>query len=98
RLAVPSSPTRRSSDLRSVPEPLTPLVGRADELAAIREGLTRARLLTIVGPGGAGKTRLAIEASRTEPAARLVELAPTGPEGVWRDRKSTRLNSSHVKI
>ncbi|RIK40988.1 MAG: hypothetical protein DCC55_13375 [Chloroflexi bacterium] len=50
----------------SLPVPATPLVGRSNELLQI-EHLLRdpaCRLLTIVGPGGSGKTRLAIEAAR----------------------------------
>ncbi|MFG2039489.1 BTAD domain-containing putative transcriptional regulator [Dactylosporangium sp. NPDC048998] len=46
----------------TLPAPLTRLVGREDELERLA-GLRGARLVTLVGPGGAGKTRLAVEAA-----------------------------------
>jgi predicted ATPase/DNA-binding SARP family transcriptional activator len=54
---------------------LTSFVGREDEVARIGKSLEQNRLVTLVGPGGAGKTRLAGEA-----AARIVD---TAPDGVW---------------
>lgn len=44
----------------NLPRPLTPLLGRAAEIAQIRERLLdpTCRLLTLFGPGGMGKTRL----------------------------------------
>ena len=48
---------------RHMPVPATPLIGRETELAALRQmlGDSQCRLITLVGPGGSGKTRLAIE-------------------------------------
>jgi predicted ATPase/transcriptional regulator with XRE-family HTH domain len=60
----PVTPPVRTSRL---PAPLAPLVGRQVELAEIQQIVRNAecRLLTVVGLGGAGKTRLAIEAATT---------------------------------
>jgi predicted ATPase/DNA-binding XRE family transcriptional regulator len=64
----------------NLPAPLTSFVGREADLARIAELLAKARLLTLTGPGGAGKTRLAIEVARVLDAypdgVWLVELAP----------------------
>ncbi|MEV6317164.1 BTAD domain-containing putative transcriptional regulator [Streptomyces sp. NPDC051776] len=54
---------------------LTSFVGRETDLATLREDLAAARLVTLTGPGGAGKTRLAQEAA--DAAAGL------WPDGVW---------------
>jgi predicted ATPase/DNA-binding SARP family transcriptional activator len=47
-----------------LPVRLTPLVGRESELDDIVQAVSRARLLTLTGPGGTGKTRLALAAAR----------------------------------
>ncbi len=51
--------------MRNLPAPRTSFVGRTDELASIDRMLDEpdCRLLTLVGPGGVGKTRLALEAA-----------------------------------
>ncbi|MFF8593179.1 BTAD domain-containing putative transcriptional regulator [Streptomyces sp. NPDC015220] len=61
-----------------LPAQLTGFVGRDAELARMATLLTGpgTRLVTLTGPGGAGKTRLAIEAARAHADACLVELAP----------------------
>ncbi|MFE3171471.1 BTAD domain-containing putative transcriptional regulator [Amycolatopsis sp. NPDC059090] len=48
----------------TLPAPLTSFVGRTDDLARIDTLLAAGRLVTVLGPGGAGKTRLALEAAR----------------------------------
>lgn len=59
-----------------MPVPLTPLVGREREVATARALVGTQRLLTVVGTGGCGKTRLAIEVAAGVPGAVFVDLAP----------------------
>ncbi|MEV0117747.1 BTAD domain-containing putative transcriptional regulator [Streptomyces sp. NPDC050844] len=54
---------------------LTSFVGREADIEAIRGDLQRARLVTLLGPGGAGKTRLSQEAAES--------VADAAPDGVW---------------
>ncbi|MGW7611100.1 BTAD domain-containing putative transcriptional regulator [Streptomyces sp. NPDC054766] len=62
---------------------LNSFVGREREIGAIRSDVQRARLVTLTGPGGSGKTRLAEEAAAGLSQAWLVELAPLDrPEAV----------------
>jgi predicted ATPase/DNA-binding CsgD family transcriptional regulator len=56
------------------PNPLTSFVGREEEIETVRQLLATTRLLTLTGPGGVGKTRLAIQAA---PAA-LVDFEDGG--------------------
>ncbi|MFC0430633.1 BTAD domain-containing putative transcriptional regulator [Kutzneria buriramensis] len=53
-----------------LPVRLTSFVGRRDELDHVARALDAGRLVTVIGPGGAGKTRLATEAAARHPAHR----------------------------
>ena len=66
----------------NVPVPLTSLIGRSRELDGISETLRRTRLVTLTGPGGVGKTRLA-----TELARRQIGRRRTG-SGSWISRRA----------
>ncbi|AXG77513.1 AfsR/SARP family transcriptional regulator [Streptomyces paludis] len=70
--AVPAPVPAPSGNLRAR---LTSFVGRESDMEAIRGDLGRARLVTLLGPGGAGKTRLSQEAAET--------VAEQWPDGVW---------------
>jgi len=60
-----------------VPARLSSFVGRADLVAAIDDRLAASRLVTLLGPGGVGKTTSAMEALRDRPGVvEIVELAP----------------------
>jgi predicted ATPase/DNA-binding SARP family transcriptional activator len=59
----------------NLPAPLTSFIGRDADVARVIELTEEYRLTTLVGPGGAGKTRLAIEASRP--------LLDRTPDGIW---------------
>ncbi|MBV7245560.1 BTAD domain-containing putative transcriptional regulator [Streptomyces sp. MW-W600-10] len=64
----------------NLPLPLTPLVGRRPALARLSELLAGERLVTLTGPGGVGKTRLAVAAATAEKD----RAAADGPgDGVW---------------
>lgn len=63
RQEVPDAEERRQPG-RGLPVSLTSFVGRTRELDDVRTLLQRARLVTLVGVGGVGKTRLALEAAR----------------------------------
>ena len=58
------------------PVPLTTFAGREEEVRDVRALLERHRLTTLIGPGGVGKTRLALEAVGAVREVWWVELAP----------------------
>ncbi|MET8281548.1 BTAD domain-containing putative transcriptional regulator [Micromonospora sp. NPDC005174] len=82
-----SAPPKAAIIRNSLPAQLDELVGRAEALTELRALLPGRRLVTLVGPGGVGKTRLATETARTQSppdGVLLVELSPlpAGDPGV----------------
>jgi predicted ATPase/DNA-binding SARP family transcriptional activator len=75
--SLAASAEREAVSRPGLPAQLTSFVGRAEEVRRVGKLLGEARLVTLTGPGGAGKTRLAIEAAGREPGdVCFVELAP----------------------
>jgi predicted ATPase len=68
-------------------------VGRSADLVAVRAALDAGALLTIIGPAGVGKTRLALEAVRDR-AHRLIDLSSTADGEAAADRVRDALASS----
>ncbi|MFF2330315.1 MULTISPECIES: BTAD domain-containing putative transcriptional regulator [unclassified Streptomyces] len=71
----PSPPRTSATPQGNLRARLTSFVGREDDIDALREDLSHARLVTLLGPGGAGKTRLSQEAAES--------VASAWPDGVW---------------
>ena len=61
--------------LNNLPTQLTSFIGREHELAEAKQKLENARLLTLIGPGGTGKTRLSLQLA--------TGVLPTFSDGVW---------------
>src|SRR5262245_14740909 len=59
----------------NLPREQTSFVGRQQELAEVEQLLAAFPLVTVTGPGGAGKTRVALQAAR--------QLRERFPDGVW---------------
>lgn len=68
-------PRTEAASTHNLPAQITPFVGRRAETARLAELLSEHRLVTLVGAGGAGKTRLAAEVA----AGKVAEY----PDGVW---------------
>jgi predicted ATPase/DNA-binding winged helix-turn-helix (wHTH) protein len=85
--ALPAAPVERAAPaatvtwpeatlrLTNVPEPVSDLIGRDDELREVLTLVAAHRLVTLTGPGGIGKTSLALAAAR--------RLLPRFADGVW---------------
>jgi predicted ATPase len=68
-------PARREPTPSNLRAGLTSFIGRDEELTRVTKLLAENRLVTLIGPGGAGKTRLAVESARS--------LLDQAPDGVW---------------
>ncbi|WP_420878381.1 hypothetical protein [Streptomyces sporangiiformans] len=80
----------------NLPAALTTFVGRRRDIAEIRRRLGTARLLTLTGVGGVGKTRLALEAAAASgkgfpDGVWLVDLAPVRDPSAVADATATAL-------
>jgi predicted ATPase/DNA-binding SARP family transcriptional activator len=82
------SPASPPSPPLHLPHPLTKLIGRTRERAAIQSLLKSTRLITLTGTGGIGKTRLAIDVAE--------QAAAAYPDGVWFVEFASLLDGSRV--
>ncbi len=94
REAVPTAPrcatVGRAASGTGLPVPLTGFHGRDGDVEQVAGALEQARLVTLLGPGGVGKTRLALEAARAlgdrfPDGVRMVELAALDAPGQLAD-------------
>jgi predicted ATPase/class 3 adenylate cyclase len=74
--------TTQSTIPNNLPAMLNRFVGRAHELQEVKSRLAQTRMLTLLGPGGTGKTRLALQAATDllaeyEDRVYLIDLAPS---------------------
>ncbi len=78
--AAPLPPPAPPPVVPGTPAPLTSLIGREEQVATVRRMLSEHRVVTVTGPGGAGKTRLAVEVVRgREGDVWWADLAPVTP-------------------
>jgi predicted ATPase/DNA-binding CsgD family transcriptional regulator len=82
-LGASAAPVTRAAERSTMPSPLTSFVGRRHERAALAEALLAHRLVTALGPGGVGKTRLALSVAndvreRYADDVWFIDLVPVG--------------------
>ena len=79
-----------AADAHNLPVPVTDFIGRGTEQRELRALLERERLVVVVGPGGAGKTRLAVELA--------AGLVADHPDGVWFADFATAADADLVEV
>ncbi|WP_343243675.1 LuxR C-terminal-related transcriptional regulator [Streptomyces sp. SID13726] len=92
-----------ASRLGNLPEAFTTFVGRRHDLAEVRRVLGSARLLTLTGAAGVGKTRLALEVAAASRKAFpdgtwLVDLAPVRDASAVAGAAATALGVPHLDV
>jgi len=87
-LAPPPRSAPAPAGRGNLPALSAPIVGRADDLTAVRASLATHRLVTLTGPAGVGKTRLAIEVARLTGA----------PDGTWLVRLDSVRSPAQVPV
>ncbi|MFF3409846.1 BTAD domain-containing putative transcriptional regulator [Streptomyces sp. NPDC002742] len=80
---------------RRLPAQLTRFIGREAELRHVGDLLAGARLVTLTGPGGAGKTRLAIEAARARAGATITRTRTRTRSGTSTSTSTSTSSHSH---
>src|SRR5918996_1188376 len=75
------APRQAAVAARDLPAPMAPIIDRADSVEALTAQLPHQRFITVVGPGGIGKTTVALAAARRlaasyEHGVRFIDLAP----------------------
>ncbi|MGI9623448.1 MAG: ATP-binding protein [Acidimicrobiales bacterium] len=70
-----NTPSGHMEPLHNLPSERSPLFGRDDQIVAVKEAVESQRLVTLLGMGGAGKTRLAVATARS--------LLEEFPDGIW---------------
>jgi predicted ATPase/DNA-binding SARP family transcriptional activator len=96
---APAAPPAAPASLRALPRLVTSFVGRRAELDVVLDLVGRSRIVTLTGPGGVGKTRLALEAATQVSGGREVafcDLSTLDDGASVGDAVATTLGVQHV--
>jgi predicted ATPase/DNA-binding SARP family transcriptional activator len=82
------TPSAHAAVIGNLPAPLTSFVGRETEVAGVQRALGAARIVTLLGPAGTGKTRLALRVA--------TDVCTQYPDGAWFVDLSTITDASSI--